>query len=570
MQVFYIVLLVLYVLLAVSHPVRYMRLRARNPSRHDTATNDKFLNTRFGRWIQLMLIAITATTLISSCTIRPENKQTAGSGHKVVVIVVDSLTDRSLQQIIRRTDFPAFRYFLRHGQYVSDLVATFPSMTVSDLGSVITGAFPQDHRIPGLVWIDASRKEVVNYGNNLRQAWKVGFRSVAENTLYNLNQSQLSPKVRTIFEELQDAGYRTGAINMFIYRGRTWHRFALPPLLRFFFHIRSNPIKGPDVLFLGDLVEQGSAVHTKGGPFRRLGIQDDDSVSALIDLSKRNQLPDFTMVYLPDNDRYVHKYGVNQIKGLRKVEKNLEKILDMFGPWDQTLRHLTIAVMGDSGVTPVWPSQQHPTILLKDLFKGYSIYHWGRPYGARDTVGFAVNSRMAYVYILNPRVPYAQIVNRLIKEQRIDVIAWSLGNAACVTNPGLKSCLKFTKGGGMTDEYGQHWSLKGDRRLLDLGGKGAQYVHFGRYPDVLQQLWSALHSHEGRYIIVTAKKGYQFGDEQAPLHDGGAQQASLLKEDVMAPLIVAGFTPPSNHIRKIRRFIDLKPYFLSLVRSQDQ
>ncbi len=87
---------------------------------------------------------------------------------------------------------------------------------------------------------------------------------------------------------------------------------------------------------------------------------------------------------------------------------------------------------------------------------------------------------------------------------------------------------------------------------------------YSRYPDALHQLWSALHDQDGHYLVVTAKRGCQFGDERSPTHDGGAQQASLLEEDVYAPLLIDGTDRlPSKPLR----FVDLKRYFLSLVQN---
>ncbi|MHB1684551.1 MAG: hypothetical protein ACYCYO_17285, partial [Bacilli bacterium] len=50
-----------------------------------------------------------------------------------------------------------------------------------------------------------------------------------------------------------------------------------------------------------------------------------------------------------------------------------------------------------------------------------------------------------------------------------------------------------------------------------------------------------------------------------PEHDGGAQQGSLLKEDVLAPIIIVG---AKQAPKSLSRFVDLKAYFISLVKSQ--
>ncbi len=565
MRLLYTALLVLnllFLLLVANHPVRHIRLNMRRSAKLERCP----LRTKVNRSIKASLIAIAAVTLIASCTIHPQGAQPVlPVGRKIVVIVVDSLTNQALQHAIRCPDFPAFRYLIRHGHYVPNIISSFPSMTVSDVSTMLTGSYPEDHRIPGLIWIDVNRREVVNYGNNLRQALQLGVRPVVENTLYNLNQTHLSKTVHTIFEDLQDNGYTTGAINMLVYRGRTSHRLSPPVYVRPLLHRASYPVQGPDVLVFGKLAEQSFA-EGKDGIFHRFGLHDDFSVQSLVAIMKQGQLPDFTMVYLPDNDSYVHKYGVGQMKGVIRVEKNLRRVLGAFGKWSDTLGHITLIVMGDSGVTPVLPAKRHPTIMLKDLFQGYAVYRWGKPFNDKDDVGFAVNSRMAYVYIFNQNIQHPEMIRRLTTDPRIDVIACLYRNAVFVTNPENRtSQFIFYKNGNTKDVYGQSWKLKGNIRILDLRIGGDGRLQYGRYPDVLQQLWSASHSHKGRYLIVTAKKGYQFGDDQSPEHDGGAQQGSLLKEDVLAPIIIVGARQAPQ---SLSRFVDLKAYFVSLVKSQ--
>ncbi|MHB1629597.1 MAG: alkaline phosphatase family protein [Bacilli bacterium] len=568
MRILYTALLVLnllLLLLVANHPVRHIRLNTRRP---DTLGRG-CLKTKTNRSIKALLIAGAAVTVIAGCTIHPQGAQPVRpAGRKIVVIVVDSLTNQALQHAIRVSDFPALRYLIRHGQYVPNIISSFPSMTVSDISTVLTGSYPENHHIPGLVWIDVERGEVVNYGNNLRQTMRLGVRPVVENTLYHLNQTHLSKGVHTIFEDLQDAGYSTGAINMLVYRGRTPHRLSLPSYVRPLLQRGSYPVRGPDVLVFGTLAEQSFA-ERKDGMFHRFGLRDDFSIRSLVRIMKDGQLPDFTMVYLPDNDSYVHKYGVGQMKGVMRVEKHLQQVLGAFGEWSRTLGHVTLIVMGDSGVTPVLPAQLHPTIMLKDLFRGNAVYRWGKPFTGKDDVGFAVNSRMAYVYALNHNIQYPDMIRRLTAERRIDIVAGLHGNAVFATTPEHRSSqftfYKNNNNGTIRDEYGQSWTLGGDSKILDLRMGENGRLQYGRYPDVLRQLWSALHSHKGRYLVVTAKKGYQFGDDQSPEHDGGAQQSSLLQEDVLAPIIVVG---AKQAPKSLSRSVDLKAYFISLVHSQ--
>lgn len=484
--------------------------------------------------------------------------------HKVIVLVVDSLMSHSVEQATRDEKYPAIRFLMKRGHYFPKVIASFPSMTVSDVSTILTGAYPEEHRIPGLVWIDVNRNNIVNYGNNLNQSLLIGPRVIARNALHELNQNHLSKNVRTVFEDLQDTGFTTGAINLLVYRGKTSHQLVLPFYARPFSDVGTYKVQAPDTFVFGQLTTQSSG-QGKRGMFNQLGLNDDFSTQSLLRLMKENQLPDFTMVYMPDNDSILHKHGVDEMKGIEQLEQNLEKILNAYGSWDDTLRRVTFVVMGDGGVTPILPAINHPTIMLKNLFPKQAIYHWGRPIRPQDDVGFAVNSRMAYVYLLSHRISQSQAVKQLLKEKRIDLVAWSDGKNVSVTSPEDKHIqLQFCKGGSFKDPYGVTWDIHGTTNILDLKMKCNHVFSYGRYPDALHQLWSAMHAQDGNYLVVTAEKGYQFGDENAPLHNGGAQQASLLDQDVFAPLLINGSDRlPTEPIR----FVDLKRYFMTLAQE---
>lgn len=59
---------------------------------------------------------------------------------------------------------PAFQYLIEHGQYYKNLVSSFPTMSVTIDSSLLTGKYPDEHRIPGLTWYSSDEKKVINYG----------------------------------------------------------------------------------------------------------------------------------------------------------------------------------------------------------------------------------------------------------------------------------------------------------------------------------------------------------------------------------------------------------------------
>ncbi len=58
------------------------------------------------------------------------------------------------------------------------------------------------HKIPGLVWYDKDEKRIINYVNGLFEMMKIGVSQFVEDSLYQFNNVDLSPKVKTIHEVL--------------------------------------------------------------------------------------------------------------------------------------------------------------------------------------------------------------------------------------------------------------------------------------------------------------------------------------------------------------------------------
>src|SRR4029450_9369486 len=61
--------------------------------------------------------------------------------------------------------FPALSFLAEQGRY-GQAVSTFPSLTPVCLSSIATGAHPDVHRIPHLVWFDREHERVVEYGSS--------------------------------------------------------------------------------------------------------------------------------------------------------------------------------------------------------------------------------------------------------------------------------------------------------------------------------------------------------------------------------------------------------------------
>ncbi|WP_346775346.1 alkaline phosphatase family protein [Bacillus sp. RO2] len=168
---------------------------------------------------------------------------------------------------------------------------------------------------------------------------------------------------------------------------------------------------------------------------------------------------------------------------------------------------------------------------------------------------------MSYVYTLDKQnLSIDELVQTVQNEERIDVIAWKKGSYIVVRAGKEEGELRFRKGGPFIDSYNQSWNLEGNLNLLDLTIRDNE-VHYGDYPDALERLYSSLYSHQGNFIVVSAKPGYEFIGEGSPTHVGGASHGGLHKQDSLIPLIVTGTNSQPSYLR----IKEIKEWILSLI-----
>lgn len=217
--------------------------------------------------------------------------------------------------------------------------------------------------------------------------------------------------------------------------------------------------------------------------------------------------------------------------------------------------------MGDSGQTDVQEDREAATINLRSLLSDYRIAKIGQPVQAADQLVIAANERMSYIYAIDPQVSPAQVVKLLQKEDKLDIIAMKDSQNVQVTAGKSNQTFSYRPKGKFVDEYGQSWTWTGDPGLLDMTITNNR-ITYGKYPDVLARLYGAMHSHEGKYVVITVKPGYELAGENSPSHRGGAAHGSLHEQDSHVPILVTG----TDTRPKTLRIVDLKDWILQLVK----
>ncbi|WP_019423207.1 alkaline phosphatase family protein [Paenibacillus sp. OSY-SE] len=522
-----------------------------------------------GRWILIMLLLF-ISIVPSACQKgeiqqgaqpRIKSVQPAASTKRVILVILDSMMDKPLQEAIRNGQAPALKFLIDRGHYKPDVVSTFPTMSVTIDSTILTGSGPDGHHVPGLVWYNSREGRLISYGTALWETLKLGVGDVFKNSLYRLNNVHLNKQVKTIHEELAARGIETASINGMVYRGTTEHRLKVPAAFADSTSLpRDLKTLAPKWFSLGVLSRLKPDDVRNTHAWQSYGLNDEFSADELIYLIEQDRLPSFTLVYLPNNDHDVHRKGPAETRGIERADKQLQRVFQAFGSWDAAMKDNVWIIAGDSGQTYIERERERSIIDLRQVLNSYRIAALSKPVTKQDQIVLAVNERMAYVYINDSKVAKAEAVRRLQQEKRIDVIAWREGGDILVRSGRNEQELTYRPNGNVRDRHGQTWNIRGDIGLLDMSlRKSDKRLEYGDYPDALMRLHSALSSHEGNFVIVTAAPGSEFIGESSPTHSGGAGHGSLHKQDSHVPLLISG----SETRPDIFRLVDVKRWIMN-------
>lgn len=486
---------------------------------------------------------------------------------KVIMFLIDAMMPDVLENTIAKGKAPVLGFLMGKGQYIRDCVTVFPTMTASVDCSVITGEYPDKHKVPGLVWYDPTDKKIINYFNGTTPVLKIGFEECAHNILFGLNERHLSKKVKTIHEEIEEKGLTSGSINVIAHRGHHQYQPNLPFLMNLFTNFKmKEKVSGPSIMSLGKFVDPSIFRQPTWGLSQSVldsvGINDEYALDVLTEVMRSGKQPDFTFVYLPDNDHKLHKHPEQAESHLEDVDQQLARFLNLFDSWDQAVERNTILVVSDHGHTLIGQTEDH-NIRLEELLSPIHIYKLGTSVSDSDEIVICNNERMSFIYPLAPQLE-SKIVELLLNDSRIDLIAWKEGKSVKVQSGTTKKILTFSKAGPYRDCYDQSWSIEGDWDVLDLTTSTDGTVWFDTYPDALARLYGCLFSQDIPMVVVTAAPFYEFKTDVTPTHLGGGSHGSLHRQDSLVPLIVVG---ANQQFPTPARLVDLKKFIIQEVMS---
>jgi hypothetical protein len=434
-------------------------------------------------------------------------------------------------------------------------------MTPVATSSIMTGHWADRHLVPGFIWYNDKSGRIVDYGATWQSVLKIGPEKIIRNLLQRLNQEHLSPYIPTLHEALEDNGYQTGSVNFFIHRASHPYLAKVPTLISLAtrFQLYREKVMGPLSLTLGELIHppysESRFAYPKGA-FHRFGFNDTFSGKIAAQMIREGQQPDFLVVYLPDNDKYSHVYGpLRSGPAIEHADEQIAAVLDALGSWEKAVEENVIIVTGDHSQTTVGLGEEY-LIDLDRILRGFKRLKHTEQFDEHKDIAICPNERMAFIYILKRESQIlSEVVGVLAQDERNAQVAWrARKNGYCVLQGGTEKKLMFSRRGPYKDVYGQTWKFEGDLSVVDARVSSENKIEFGNYPDAFSRIISALEGRKGSRVVVSAKSGYEYFGEGAPIHPGGGSHGSLELEDSTVPMIIAGATPELEHPRIIDLF----------------
>ncbi|HEX2127764.1 MAG TPA: alkaline phosphatase family protein [Solirubrobacterales bacterium] len=476
-----------------------------------------------------------------------------GSGRKLVLCVVDSLRTDMLERAVAEGMAPNFAALLERGELVGDCVSAFPSVTPVCCSEIVTGEAADRHWISGMNWYHRAEERYVEYGSSFEATRTFGLFRTLYDIVYNMNMSHLSHEVETVFERLGDAGIRTACTPFLIYRGRTRHELGLEGLLRRVAVAASfrHATWGPDELFYGELY---SSRRVPCKPtLARPGTRDEYSACVGRELAAED-LYDFLLFSLPDNDYHSHKFGPEaQLGSIARADDAFGELVDAAGGLQTFLDQNAVILMADHAQTRV----EHPLALAEILGERWAVLEPNAVRPEQAELAVSPIARAAAVYVLSEGSRAARthtdVRTRLRGIDGVDLVAWLADRdgapivrtgggppaaaEAVVERAGRE--LRFRPGSHIRDRRGRGWDVDGDLAAIAASAKAGVLAERD-YPDPLARLWAALNAPHAGDLLVSANLGYELVDWGGVTHCPGGSHGSLHAGDSLGPLLLCG------------------------------
>jgi Type I phosphodiesterase / nucleotide pyrophosphatase len=514
---------------------------------------------------------------------------------KLVLTYVDSLRTDMLERAVGEGRAPTFGALIERGVLVPDCVSSFPSVTPVASAEMVTGVASDRHWISGMNWYHRLERRYVEYGSSLEASRAFGVFRALYDLVYNMNLAHLSPEEETIFESLEDEGARTACTPFLIYRGRRRHEVSLEGLLRR--AVDASKLKfhhhtwGPTDLFYGDLYASREVpCRSTSIPGNRDGYAACCAAELLCE-----DLYDFLLLSLPDNDHYSHQHGPEaSVESIAKADSAFATFAEEAGGLDEFLATHAVILLADHAQTEV-----HRGLPLAELLSSeWSVLQPSEERPELAQLAVSPTGRAAHVYLLpgdGDRAEALEVAARLRVIEGVDLVcrleteegeplirenpaAPAVGTWAVVESD--DATLRFRPAGDteekrdgstliVSDLRSGRWELEGELDAIEATVKD-EHLTSSTYPDPLARVWSALAAPHGGDFIVSLAPGFEAVDWGGVSHAGGGSHGALHAGDSLGPLLFVGCGPKSPDERAQWALRDVAPIIRQHFGLQDE
>lgn len=418
---------------------------------------------------------------------------------KVILCILDGCNPQDFEQVI--ADNAKTRWFFKQlaGGFYAHSITGFPTVTINEHATIMTGTYPSKHGIPGICWFDTEFNNYVRYHPGTIFQWKNNFKDFLADFVIDLNISHLELGVKTIFEILRDK--KTVSLKEFIARGA--QSFAEPTVRWFIRKLKRKNFK--------DLLDYW--------------YQKDWS----------NSTPDLLVYWKVGTDIKSHKYGPHTRRLQSEVKKGLQRCADAVNFYHSKNEEVFLFIVADHSQTRITERPFHLRPYLKKRAKGISFGNLRKLNEVYNKDAIVIgNGRSAYVYVL-PKEPkrhnkvMRDIVDALVTCKQIDLVFYKQTQkqimVADSSNPGHRYKIEQFPFGNK--KYPENDKIYPGQKI---------------YPNARMRVKSLLLGTKNPGdIIVSLKEGWS-----TVRHKG--DHGSLTRKDSLVPLLIHKFTPGRRQV----------------------
>ena len=249
-----------------------------------------------------------------------------------------------------------------------------------------------------------------------------------------------------------------------------------------------------------------------------------------------NDLFDFLLLSLPDNDTYSHRLGPEaQPTSIAEADRALGRLMDAGGGVEAFLEEHAVIVMADHSQNAIDSS-----VNLTQVLESWRVLLPADLAPEEADVAVCPGGRSAQVYVLEEE-RRESLTPALAEDLRevvgVDLVARRGKDEGIVWS--RRGELRFAPGDDLVDARGEGWSVEGPLETLGLEVKDG-VLRSEDYPDALSRLWSALDCPRSGDVLLSAAPGVEFVDWGGSDHVGGGSHGSLHRCDSLGVLLMCG------------------------------